>query len=102
MKGKKLGGGKAVFVMPILPNFYASHQWVRELRRRSHAPLLAVDFRIDDRELVLVGHYYSQKVAMPAAEAARLIMRAADPQGYEVIILKDVPATAVIRTRAVP
>ena len=43
--------------MPLLPNIYASHQWVRELRRRSRASLVAVDFRAQDNEQVLVGHY---------------------------------------------
>ena len=74
--------------MPITPDFFASHQWLRELRRAHHL-FVAVDFVIDDDELVRVGHY--SLGAMTAAEAAGTIMRADDPRGYEVVIMRKIP-----------
>src|SRR5258708_29193229 len=33
-------GGRGVFCMPMLPNYYISHQWIRELKRGGErAPL---------------------------------------------------------------
>lgn len=91
-----------VFAMPVLPSFYTSHQWVRELRRRSSAELVAVDFRIPDIEPVLVGHYNVAKVEMKSAEAAGLIMHAEDPRGYEILVPRDIAAREIRKVRAVP
>src|SRR4051794_1991040 len=84
-------GMEAVYAMPILPNFFASHQWLRELRRECQSPLIAVDFVIDDDELVCVGHYApAPHTETAAAEAADAIMHADDPRGYEVAILRKI------------
>ena len=82
-------------------DFFASHQWLRELRRRSSSPLVAVDFVIDDDELVLVGHYAKPHHEMSAAEASGLIMHAEDPRGYEVIVPRKITAAEIARVRAV-
>jgi hypothetical protein len=73
--------------MPVLPDFFASHQWLRELRRRSHVPLVAIDFVIADDEEVRVGHFSASHTPMTAAEASGVIVGADDPRGYEVVIL---------------
>src|SRR3954454_16456283 len=65
-----------VFAMPVLPQFFASHQWLRELRRRGTAPLVAIDLFMDDEEPVQAGHYNRPPVTMTAAEAAGVIMHA--------------------------
>jgi hypothetical protein len=88
--------------MPMLPNFYASHQWLRELRRRGSPPLVAVDFLVPDDERVLVGHYNRAHHEMTAAQATGLIMRADDPVGYEVILPRAVAPAEIGGTRAVP
>jgi hypothetical protein len=91
-----------VYAMPVLPNFYASHQWLRELRRRASSPLIAVDFVIADDEVVMVGHYNSVKRELSASEAAGLIMHAEDPRGYEVVIPRALSPSEIARFRAVP
>lgn len=48
------GSRKGVHAMPVLPNFYALHQWLRELRRHQTGTLLALDSVISDDEAVLV------------------------------------------------
>jgi len=91
-----------VFAMPILPNFYASHQWLRELRRRSHRKLVAVDFRLDDTEEVLIGHYGQPKTRVTAVQAAALLMNVADPRGYEVLISRTILPKEIRGFRSVP
>ena len=97
-RGETIG----VFCMPVLPNFYVSHQWLRELRRRGRPPLVAVDFVVPDVEPVLVGHYNRAHYEMTAAQASALIMRAEDPRGYEVVLPRGVASSEIAGTRAVP
>jgi hypothetical protein len=95
---EKLAG---VYAMPLLPNFYVSHQWLRELRRFHEGPLIAVDFVIPDEEEVLVGHYDRQRHTLTAAAAAAVILRAEDPRGYEILIPRAIARKEIKRTRAV-
>jgi len=96
-RGETIG----VFCMPVLPNYYVSHEWLRELRRRGRPPRVAVDFVVPDEEPVLVGHYTRAHDEMTAAQASALIMRAEDPLGYEVVLPRAV-TPEIRRTRAVP
>lgn len=91
-----------VYAMPVTPNFFASHQWLRELRRTSPSPLVAIDFVISDDEPVRVGHYSKEHVEMTAAEATAAIMNADDPRGYEVVITRRILPREIKRTRRVP
>jgi hypothetical protein len=90
-----------VYAMPVLPNFYVSHQWLRELRRFHDGPLIAVDFVIPDDEEVLVGHYDRELHTRTAAAAAAVIMRAEDPRGYQILVPRAIERKAIKRTRAV-
>jgi len=90
-----------VYAMPLLPNFYVSHQWLRELRRFHEGPLIAVDFVISDDEEVLVGHYDRERKTLTAAAAAAVIMRAEDPRGYEIVVPRAIERKEIKRTRGV-
>jgi hypothetical protein len=90
-----------VYAMPLLPNFYVSHQWLRELRRFHEGPLMAVDFVIPDDEEVLVGHYDRELQPRTAAAAASVIMRAEDPRGYQILVPRAIERKEIKRTRAV-
>jgi len=90
-----------VYAMPLLPNFYVSHQWLRELRRFHDGPLIAVDFVVPDDEEVLVGHYARELHTRTAAAAAAVIMLAADPRGYQILVPRAIERKAIKRTRAV-
>ena len=70
------GVERGVYAMPVTRNFYISHQWLRELKRRGQRTLVAVHFRIPDKQIVLVGHYNSEHVAVSAAQASAIVMRA--------------------------
>jgi hypothetical protein len=57
---KRRTGLRGVYATPIVPNFAATHQWARELKRREIKTLICVQFRIPDKELVLIGKYNSE------------------------------------------
>jgi hypothetical protein len=90
-----------VFAMPVLPDYFASHQWLRELKRRGVRTFVGVYFRVPDAEPVFVGHYRHAHAAMSAVAAARLIMDAPDARGYEVIIPRRIGAAEVQSVRSV-
>src|SRR5215207_7137247 len=49
IKPTRVGADVAgVYAMPVLPNFFASHPWLRELRRLGSTPLVAIDFVVPD------------------------------------------------------
>jgi hypothetical protein len=103
IKAVPVGAGSlGVFAMPVLPNFFSSYQWLRELRRRERSPLIAVDFVVADDQLVRVGHFSAAHAPMTAAEASAVIMRAEDPRGYEVVIPRAIAAKEISGTRHVP
>ena len=66
-------GGRGVFCMPMLPNYYISHQWIRELKRGGQRTIVGVYFTLPDEELVWVGHYFQAHTQVTAAEASRVI-----------------------------
>jgi hypothetical protein len=91
-----------VFAVPVTRNFYVSHQWLRELKRRNAGPVSGVYFRIPDEERVWVGHYGQAHRWMTAAEAAAAFMAAESPEGWEVVIPRRVEASEIHRTRRLP
>jgi hypothetical protein len=90
---------KGVFAVPVTRNFYASHQWLRELKRRNQGPLAAVYFRIPDEELVWLGHYNQVHRWVTAAEAIALFAAADDPLGWEVVIPRRIEINEIHKTR---
>ena len=72
--------------MPVMRNFYVSHQWLRELKRRGRGEIVGVYFRIADDETVWVGHYNQAHQQMTAAEATTMIHSEESAEGFEVII----------------
>jgi hypothetical protein len=100
--GRRSNPRWGVFAMPVLPNYFTSHQWLRELKRRGAQTMLGVYFRIPDREAVVVGHYNQAHTPMTAARASRVIMEAPDPRGYEVIIPRKIAAKELHAVRPVP
>jgi hypothetical protein len=83
-------------------NFYVSHQWLRELKRRNRGPICGVYFRIPDQQRVWVGHYGRAHRAMSAAEAVAAFLTAGDRQGWEVIVPRRIDAAEIHSTRRLP
>lgn len=70
-----------IFAVPVTRNFYVSHQWLRELKRRGAGAIVAVYFRIPDRQQVWVGHYHQSHRWMTAAQAVAEFMSSQNREG---------------------
>jgi hypothetical protein len=96
------GRPPGIFAVPVTRNFYVSHQWLRELKRRGEGRIAGVYFRIDDSETVWIGHYGRPHRSMSAAEAAAEFMSAESREGWEVIIPRRIGAKEIHRIRTLP
>src|SRR5580658_908490 len=93
---------KGIFAVPVTRNFYASHQWLRELKRHNQGPIAGVYFRIPDEERVWLGHYGRSHRLVTAAEAIAIFTKADDPMGWQVVVLRRVEADEIHKTRQLP
>lgn len=99
-KAGALPGG--VYAVPVSRNFYASHQWLRELKRRNQGPIAGIYFRVPDKQLVWVGHYGQAHRVVTAAEAVAEFTQADDPTGWEVLIPRRIEAGEIQKARSLP
>ena len=99
--GRSSGKERGVFASPVTADFQASHQWLRELRRRQGGRLAAVYFRIPDDEDVLAGRYNAGHEQMTAVEAIASAMKDA-PVGFEVIIGRRIFPKEILQVKALP
>jgi hypothetical protein len=93
---------RAVFAMPVTRDFYISHQWLRELKRRGQRTLVGVYFRVHDDEEVRVGHYGQSHTLTTAAAAVRIIREANDARGYEILIPRRIGPKEISKVRTLP
>ena len=93
---------RGVFAVPVTNNFYASHQWLRELKRRNKGPIAGIYFRISDEEPVWIGHYGQAYRRLSASEAVAQFALADDPLGWEIVIPRRIEASEIHRTRRLP
>ncbi|HKU99138.1 MAG TPA: hypothetical protein VJR58_27845 [Vineibacter sp.] len=91
-----------VYAMPVLRNFFVSHQWIRELRRRGDRTLVGVYLRVPDDEAVRIGHYGGSPETVTAAAAVRAIMLAADPLGLQIIVPRKIVVKDIHAIRRLP
>jgi hypothetical protein len=90
-----------IFAMPVTPDFFVTHQWVRELRRFKSGRIAGVYFRIDDNEMVSIGHYMNAPVTVTAAEAVSVL--SANPQfGFQVIVPRKILPSEISNTKVMP
>jgi hypothetical protein len=124
---KRRSRPRGVYALPVTPDFYISHQWLRELRRGGGGTIVGIYFRIPDDETVEVGHYDSLHREMTAAEAAALMLEAqgrdpaaarakdqaskavqrrrdlpSSPEGFEVVIPRRIAPAEILRVKALP
>jgi hypothetical protein len=99
IKAQKVHGasGRWVFATPVLQNYYQSHQWLRELKRRGIRTISAVQFHIADDTPVTIGRYNEAHLEATAAEAIRIFMDHTDGLGLEALIPMSIAAKAVTR-----
>lgn len=98
--GEGYPGG--VFAQAVTPNFYVTHQWLRELKRNGQNTLCAVYFKIPNDQLVWVGHYNRPHLNVTAAEAIGIVMNHESPLGYQIYIPRKIEAKEIYRTKHIP
>lgn len=91
-----------VYCLPVVPNFYTTHQWVRELKRTGKRTIVGVYFRIPRDVRVWVGKYNQPHELVGAGTAAARVMRAESPEGMEVILPRSVSAPEIHQIRELP
>jgi len=93
---------RGIFCVPVVANFQTTFQWLRELKRRGHTRACGIQFRIDDAELVFVGHYNQRPREMTAAQSVALFLRTEDPRGLQVVVPRTICAREITGVRAIP
>jgi hypothetical protein len=85
------------FAFPVLESYTLTHQWTRELVKWKRQPMAGVYFRIADEAPVRFGHYAHGHEESRAAAAVAAIRLAADPRGFEIVMLAPVKPAQVVR-----
>ena len=97
--GKMLHG---IYCMPVLPNFYVSHQWLRELKSGGAKTFVGIYFRLPSAEKVYAGKYNERHRHITLGEAIKEIMTLQDPLGYELIIDRKIEASEIKSIKHLP
>jgi hypothetical protein len=63
--------GTGIYCMPVLPDFFVTHQWLRELKRNGARSYVGVYFKVPSAERVFAGRYGQQHQQMILGEAIR-------------------------------
>jgi hypothetical protein len=93
---------RGIFCMPVTPDFYVTHQWIRELRRRGVRTYVGVYFKLPDDEPVYAGKYFEEHKPMALAEAIRELNSLNDPLGYQVIVERKILPAEIVRIKKLP
>lgn len=91
-----------IFAMPVLPNYWATHQWLRELKRGGMRTLVAVHIRLRSDVPVWVGRYNAEHRRVPLGHAIGLIMQEPSFLGWEILLPFRVDRKAIHAIRDVP
>lgn len=94
--------GTGIYCMPVLPNFYVSHQWLRELKRNGAKSYIGVYFKLASAEMVYAGRYGKKHRYISLGEAIREIMSLEDPLGYELIVERKILPAEIHKIKRLP
>ena len=95
--------GKGVFCMPVIPDFYATHQWLRELKQyKSGNEIIAVYFKIPDGETVFCGKYNGEILKTTAANSHNNFLSLEDKMGFQTIINRKIFPKEITKIKRVP
>lgn len=97
--GKKMPG---IYCMPVLKDFFVSHQWLRELKRSGGNSFVGVYFKINSSEKVYAGRYNHDHKHIELGEAIKEIESLSDPLGYEIIINRKITAKEIQKIKHLP
>lgn len=91
-----------IYCMPVLPQFYVSYQWLRELKRRGVRTYVGVHFKLDSKTMVYAGHYHQGHKYTSLGEAIKEIMEMEDPLGYEILVDRKIEAKEITKIKSLP
>lgn len=87
-----------VYATPVLDNFQVSHQWLRELKNRGIRTIGAVQFKIPDHEVVLVGRYNEEHLKVTAVQSVKVFMDHSNGLGLQILIPRRIEPDEITRT----
>ncbi len=93
---------KGVFCMPVINDFYSTHQWLRELRRFNKKNIVGIYFNIPDEEIVWIGHYNEEPNQMKASQAIKMFIEIENKMGIEVTIPRKIKASEIKKIKNLP
>ena len=94
---------KGIFCMPVIPDFYATHQWVREIKQyNSGNNIIAIYFRISDDEILFCGKYTEKMVCVKAAETHKIFTSQEDKMGFQAILTRKVSKNEITKIKNIP
>lgn len=94
--------GFGIYAMPVLPNFYVTHQWLRELKRSGAKTFVGVYFKVPSSEMVYAGRYNKKHRHISLGDAIKEIMELEDPLGYELILTRKITSKEIFRIKHLP
>lgn len=93
---------RGIYCMPVLPDFYVPHQWLRELKSTGAKTLVGIYFRMDSEQLVFAAKYGTNHKYITLGEAIKEIITIEDPLGYELIIDRKIEPEEIQKLRHLP
>ena len=93
---------KGIYYMPVMPNFYISHQWLRELKRFKGNTFVGVYFKVSGSQKVFAGKFNEPHKNITLNEAIKEIQSVQDPLGYELIIDRKIEQKEVHKIQHLP
>lgn len=101
--GLKIGKHRSgIFFMPITQDFYISHQWLRELKRRGIRTFVGVYFKVKSNEIVWFGKYHEGHKRMELGKALTQFMKAENKLGFEFLIERKIKSTEIDKIKHLP
>ncbi|MDR0871551.1 MAG: hypothetical protein LBN39_12250 [Planctomycetaceae bacterium] len=91
-----------IYCAPVTPNFFISHQWLRELKRSGIRTLCAVYFRLPSDEIVFAGRYNTLHREIPLSEAMKEFNDSDNKLGYELIIQRKIMPGEILSIKSLP
>jgi hypothetical protein len=92
----------AVYCMPVLKDYFTSHQWLRELKRDGTRTMVGVYFRLHSEEKIWFGRYNEPHFEMPLGEAIKRVMERKDALGFEIIVPRSIDGKEIHRVKPLP
>ena len=93
---------KGIYFMPVTQDFFGSHQWIRELKRRGIKTFVGAYFKLNSDEIVWHGKYNEKHRKTTLGLGVKSFLNQEDRLGYEFFIDRKIEASEIHKVRAIP